>query len=256
MASRKKLKQKFSELALDKYDFARCQRADGSYYGTGGTCRKGSPVGENEGKKEKKPKVKSAASEAKAKAKAVAASIASEMADEMDLDDKQKAKMEKALTAAGAAAIAGKDGAAMDAIDKATHEAELDMEQRERMVNEIGALGKPVEIAPGFETNNLIMKSDWKTMDEDDKEQITEAFKDFKKGDIDADEMREIFEVATVNSIETPRIGQMRKDLDAAADFEDELEEIQINRWHDAAYNSVDSGASSLTWSLSSMNPY
>ena len=34
----------FYKAAAEKYDFATCQRADGSYYGTGGTCRKGSPV--------------------------------------------------------------------------------------------------------------------------------------------------------------------------------------------------------------------
>ena len=34
----------FKEAALEKYDFSTCQRPDGSYYGTGGTCRKGSPV--------------------------------------------------------------------------------------------------------------------------------------------------------------------------------------------------------------------
>ena len=34
----------FQEAATEKYDFSTCQRSDGSYYGTGGTCRKGSPV--------------------------------------------------------------------------------------------------------------------------------------------------------------------------------------------------------------------
>ena len=34
----------FQEAAIEKYDFSTCQRADGSYYGTGGTCRIGSPV--------------------------------------------------------------------------------------------------------------------------------------------------------------------------------------------------------------------
>ena len=34
----------FQEAAAEKYDFSTCQRPDGSYYGTGGTCRKGSPV--------------------------------------------------------------------------------------------------------------------------------------------------------------------------------------------------------------------
>ena len=39
----------FSE--TDTFDFARCQRPDGSYYGTGGQCRKGTPVDA----KEKRP---------------------------------------------------------------------------------------------------------------------------------------------------------------------------------------------------------
>ena len=38
----------FSEAALETLDFARCQRPDGSYYGTGGQCRKGSPAGTKE----------------------------------------------------------------------------------------------------------------------------------------------------------------------------------------------------------------
>ncbi len=36
--------QDFSEEALEALDFARCQRPDGSFYGTGGVCRKGSPA--------------------------------------------------------------------------------------------------------------------------------------------------------------------------------------------------------------------
>ena len=39
----------FQEAALGKYDFSTCQRADGSYYGTGGTCRKGTPATKPEG---------------------------------------------------------------------------------------------------------------------------------------------------------------------------------------------------------------
>ncbi len=38
----------FSESAQDALDFARCQRPDGSFYGTGGQCRKGSPTGAKE----------------------------------------------------------------------------------------------------------------------------------------------------------------------------------------------------------------
>jgi hypothetical protein len=36
----------FSEEALEALDFARCQRADGSYYGTSGQCRKGKEAGD------------------------------------------------------------------------------------------------------------------------------------------------------------------------------------------------------------------
>ena len=45
----------FSEAAQETLDFARCQRPDGSFYGTGGQCRKGTQVGD----KEKEPKTKS-----------------------------------------------------------------------------------------------------------------------------------------------------------------------------------------------------
>ena len=31
-------------------EFTRCERADGSFYGTGGTCRKGTPAGDKETK--------------------------------------------------------------------------------------------------------------------------------------------------------------------------------------------------------------
>ena len=38
----------FSESTEDFVDFARCQRPDGSYYGTSGQCRKGTPTGAKE----------------------------------------------------------------------------------------------------------------------------------------------------------------------------------------------------------------
>ena len=46
----------FQEAAAEKYDFSTCQRPDGSYYGTGGTCRKGSEVKGGVPKKEKEGK--------------------------------------------------------------------------------------------------------------------------------------------------------------------------------------------------------
>jgi hypothetical protein len=44
----------FKEAAAERYDFATCQRSDGSYYGTGGQCRLGAPAQKPE--KEKKGK--------------------------------------------------------------------------------------------------------------------------------------------------------------------------------------------------------
>jgi hypothetical protein len=40
--------ENFSESALEALDFARCQRGDGSFYGTGGQCRIGTRVGPRE----------------------------------------------------------------------------------------------------------------------------------------------------------------------------------------------------------------
>jgi len=44
----KRLYSTFSEQALEVLDFARCQRSDGSFYGTSGQCRKGKEVGPRE----------------------------------------------------------------------------------------------------------------------------------------------------------------------------------------------------------------
>ena len=46
----------FQEAATEKYDFATCQRDNGSYYGTGGTCRLGADVPGGVPKKEKAAK--------------------------------------------------------------------------------------------------------------------------------------------------------------------------------------------------------
>ena len=40
--------ENFSEDALEALDFARCQRPDGSFYGTSGVCRKGTETGAKE----------------------------------------------------------------------------------------------------------------------------------------------------------------------------------------------------------------
>jgi hypothetical protein len=59
--------ENFDEGVMDAvYDFARCQRPDGSFYGTGGQCRKGSQTGA----KEKEAAKAKAAPKAKADPKA------------------------------------------------------------------------------------------------------------------------------------------------------------------------------------------
>jgi hypothetical protein len=42
-----------SEVQSMLFDYQRCERADGTFYGTGGACRKGSPVNAKEQEKEK-----------------------------------------------------------------------------------------------------------------------------------------------------------------------------------------------------------
>ena len=44
----------FNEFAQEALDFARCQRPDGSFYGTAGMCRKGAPAPPKEKESSKK----------------------------------------------------------------------------------------------------------------------------------------------------------------------------------------------------------
>ena len=61
----------FNEEAQAVWDFVRCQRADGTFYGTSGTCRKGTKTGakEKEPAKGRKSKVKEALTKATPKQK-------------------------------------------------------------------------------------------------------------------------------------------------------------------------------------------
>ena len=82
----------FGEGVMDAvYDFARCQRPDGSFYGTGGQCRKGAPT---DAKQKEAAKAK-AAPKAKAdpKAKAAGGSVSQADVDKLkaEVSAKQKA---------------------------------------------------------------------------------------------------------------------------------------------------------------------
>lgn len=69
----------YNESAQEALDFARCQRPDGSFYGTGGVCRKGSPTGAKEKEAPKGRKSSGKTSESSAKKAAPKASASSDM---------------------------------------------------------------------------------------------------------------------------------------------------------------------------------
>ena len=80
--------ENFSEKALEALDFARCQRPDGSFYGTGGTCRKGSPTGAKE--KEAPKGRKSSGKVSDTDAKKLSASLTKQIGDAAKAGDKKK----------------------------------------------------------------------------------------------------------------------------------------------------------------------
>ena len=235
----------FEEAALDKYDFARCQRPDGSIYGTGGTCRKGTPVGDDVGKKEKKTKAKAKGGGENKEA----AGMAQEIIDDWELTGKDATAVKKDMQAAAKASIAGKPGDAIDSIDKVVDRVGGDMYMRENLLEEVGYMGKPMKITKDFSVTNLSLKDEYEAMDPEMKKEIRSAVNDFKKGKIDSQEMRDRLEEPATSLLAPIKVGNM-KDAGTAGDNELELEELQLNRWHDAAYNSVDSGANSTFGSL------
>ena len=82
--------EQFRETYTETYDFARCQRPDGSHYGTSGVCRKGSKVGAKE-KPAAKDKKKAAPKKAKAAPKSVPPDMKTELAA-LESTDKGDAK--------------------------------------------------------------------------------------------------------------------------------------------------------------------
>ena len=80
--------ENFSEEALEALDFARCQRPDGSFYGTGGTCRKGSPTGAKE--KEAPKGRKSSGKVSDADAKKLSASLTKQIGEAAKAGDQKK----------------------------------------------------------------------------------------------------------------------------------------------------------------------
>ena len=81
----------FSESAQEALDFARCQRADGSYYGTGGVCRKGTQAGAKE--KTTSSKSKEAANVSRSQKQKQNASRTAALKEELD---KRKGEMKGA----------------------------------------------------------------------------------------------------------------------------------------------------------------
>ena len=235
--------QAFQEAAAEKYDFATCQRADGSYYGTGGQCRKGTPAT----LPDRKGKKKEGGGGDSGSAGSVAKSLSGELAEELDLSKSKAAALQKSLEAAAGKAQGGNTGGAIVDIDKALDKAGADMDQRERVMDEIGATTKPITVTKDLKITNLELKDSWEQMDSDTRSEIKEAAREFKKGNIDSQDARNQIESALddAGSIGIPRMGKLKGD-DAFEDYEIEILEQHTSRWHDAVFNSVDSGANSL----------
>jgi hypothetical protein len=89
----------FSEIASEVWDFTRCQRANGTFYGTSGKCRSGSEVDAKE-KPEAKPKAAKKKASPKKKVDEKLAKLKPEqltkLAKDPRLTSEQKAKVEKA----------------------------------------------------------------------------------------------------------------------------------------------------------------
>jgi hypothetical protein len=73
------------------FDFTRCQRPDGSYYGTGGQCRKGGQVGDKE--KEASSGGKSSGRVSDKDAKKLSASLTKQIGDAAKAGDQKKVDM-------------------------------------------------------------------------------------------------------------------------------------------------------------------
>ena len=80
--------ENFSEKALEALDFARCQRPNGTFYGTAGICKSGAPVGAKE--KEAPKGRKSSGEVSDADAKKLSASLTKQIGDAAKAGDKKK----------------------------------------------------------------------------------------------------------------------------------------------------------------------
>ena len=236
----------FQEAALEKYDFSTCQRPDGSYYGTGGTCRKGTPA-QLPDKKGKKAAAKGGGGESGSSA---AGGMAQEVIDEYGLKGKKAAAVKAGMDEAVAASKSGNAGAALDAIDKVVDKAGGDMDTREKLINEVGQEGKPVKITKDLSVDNLALKDDYKAMDPEMRAEIRSAARDYKKGKIDYEELQERLEEPSTSSLAPINAGRL-KNAGSAGDYETEIEILQKARWTDAIVNTVDSGANETSFALS-----
>lgn len=92
----------FRQTAAEGYfDFARCQRKDGSIYGSPtGTCRKGTLIGDDDAAKGQKPSAAGAGKmQLTAKIKAMSATDLQKIADDPRLSDRQKNKLQRLIKA-------------------------------------------------------------------------------------------------------------------------------------------------------------
>ena len=117
----------FEAAASDKYDFTTCQRSDGSYYGTGGQCRKGTETTKPE-KEAKRKKPVDSGSMGK-----MSDSQLKQLAGRKELDSDQKAAISKEMQDRKNASL---NSGNLPGQDKRTQDAESETARVKNMTKE------------------------------------------------------------------------------------------------------------------------
>ena len=145
--------ENFSEYAQDALDFARCQRPDGSFYGTSGVCRKGAETGakEKEAKAAKPAKAPSAKAQASSDLKAKKAEVRSM--------DKTAKAADKAADKADKKFQKSKSPADQKEARRLDKEAKSANKQADKGQKELVRMAKSAQSSKGRESNVSLNKA-------------------------------------------------------------------------------------------------
>lgn len=245
----------FSEDTLvqfqDEYSYSRCQRPDGSFYGTSGVCRKGTPADAKE--KSEKGKSKSSSSKLKERGKS-----ALSKAEDSGVELSNKGKRE--LIAATALIDQGKHGLALAKLDKITDSEELDLEDREALIKATAGKAKTMG---GIKSNDPEVIDSWQNMDSDQRREVKNAFKELKNDPTDPSgnflyAAQSASEDAGVAMPAVARWKNTRSDDEVLNEAFSAWSDVTSAKWTDAAMNTINgnSNADSHIDSIASYNPY